>query len=287
MSTTRKVTIVSTKNNKVKFYETAATTWGELNAEINKDFDLSNLKATENVNKTTLEHVDAVLPEGEFRVFLRPVKTKSGGHDFDNMKFGDLRATFKTDEEVKKFLTGKVSAEGRNWTQLKTDELRTFLKEYHAKAVSSVVESVKDSKTEAVTDDVKEEVADIQEVPWEGVELNTTEKFQTAMQLLREVVQDVNDSDIDEDRKEEIECIITDDFVDAFEDDILDDLRKEFGGNSSTKQASKAKSVAKAVPSKPVETEEQRIAREAAEAEEAEIADALREGKEFGSGFTN
>lgn len=282
MSTTRKVTIVSTKNNKVKFYETAATTWGELNAEINKDFDLSKLKATENINKTTLEHVDTVLPEGEFRVFLRPVKTKSG-HDFDSMKFGELRATFKDNEEIKKFLTGKVSASGRNWTQLKTEELKEFLKEYHAQAVSNVVEAVKESKTEVITDDVKEETADIQEVPYEEPGLNPLEKFEKAVQLLQEVNDELADSGYDEDEENQYKI---QEFIDDHSEDIGEFLQSHYEKRTSS-TSKKAKVVIKAVPAVPVETEEQRITREAQEAEEKEIADALAEAKDFGSGFTN
>lgn len=279
MSTTRKVTIVSTKNNKVKFYETAATTWGELNAEINRDFDLSNLKATENVNKTTLEHVDAVLPEGEFRVFLRPVKTKSGGHDFDNMKFGDLRATFKNDEEVKKFLTGKVSASGRNWTQLKTDELRDFLKEYHSKG-----KKTKPVVAEVVEENVAQEVVE-ETTDTEGIELNTLEKFETAIALLQEVNDAIADDEIDED--EEYQYKIQE-FIDDHSDDIKSFLQEHYEVRTApVSKPAKGKSVAKAVPAQPVETEEQRIAREAKEAEEREIADALREASEFGQGFTN
>lgn len=263
MSTTRKVTIVSTKNNKVKFYETAATTWGELNAEINKDFDLSNLKATENVNKTTLEHVDAVLPEGEFRVFLRPVKTKSG-HDFDSMKFGELRATFKDDEEVKKFLTGKVSASGRNWTQLKTDELRTFLKEYHSKA---------QFKSQVVTDDIVEEnvAEEVTEEIFEGVELNTLEKFQIAIQLLIEVKDDISDDEIDED-EEYIYRI--DEFIEDNSDDIATFLSEHYEVRTSPTSAKFAS----------VETAEEKAVREA---EEREIQDALKEASEFNESFTN
>lgn len=272
MSTTRKITIVSTKNNKVKNYESDVTTWGDLNALITGDFDLSNLKATENINKTTLEHVDAVLPTGDFRVFLRPVKTKSG-QDFSEMKFGELRATFKDDDAVKKFLTGKGN--GRNWTQLKTDELRTFLTEYHSTAVSNVVESVKEAKTE---------VAEIEEVPCEGIELNTTEKFQTAIILLREVLDAVNDSDMDEDDKDEITYNI-DEFIDSYGEDIEDSLESEFGKGISTD-----KPVAKKAPITPQvkeETAEEKAERERIEAEKAEEADALREAREFEDGFTS
>lgn len=273
MSTTRKVTIVSTKNNKVKFYETAATTWGELNAEINRDFDLSNLKATENVNKTTLEHVDAVLPEGEFRVFLRPVKTKSG-HDFDNMKFGELRATFKDDEEVKKFLTGKVSDSGRNWTQLKTDELRDFLKEYHSKGKSK-------SATEVVEENVAEEVTEEQVLEhFDGIPLNTLEKFETAIQLLKEVNEEIGDSDLEEDEVDEIQWKI-DEFIDDHSSDIISSLETVYDRENPVQTKKSSTPVAKA---EPVETAEQKAERER---KDAEIADALKEANDFSSGFTN
>ena len=281
MSTTRKITIVSTKNNKVKNYESDVTTWGDLNALITGDFDLSNLKATENINKTTLEHVDAVLPTGDFRVFLRPVKTKSG-QDFSEMKFGELRATFKDDDAVKKFLTGKGN--GRNWTQLKTDELRTFLTEYHSTAVSNVVESVKEAKTEAVTDDVKEEVAEIEEVPCEGIELNTTEKFQTAMQLLEEVIDEVESSDMDEDDVDEITYNIQE-FIDSYKEEYSETLTSEFGEGMSTD-----KQVAKKAPITPQvkeETAEEKAEKARIAAEKAEEADALREAREFEDGFTS
>lgn len=271
MSTTRKVTIVSTKNNKVKFYETAATTWGELNAEINNDFDLSNLKATENVNKTTLEHVDAVLPTGEFRVFLRPVKTKSG-QDFDTMKFGDLRATFKNDDAVKKFLTDKVSSQGRNWTQLKTDELRSFLKEYHSTAVSNVVSSVAESKVE---DAVVEEV----QVQGTMVEasLNVVTKLEKAISLLQDVFNEITEDGTDED--EEVLYRINE-FLEEKEE-ILEFVKEAYPEHSSSD------SVAPSVSTPKVETEEERIAREQKEAEDKEIADALSEARDFSSGFTN
>lgn len=272
MSTTRKITIVSTKNNQVKNYESDVATWGELNSLINNDFDLSNLKATENISKTTLEHVDAVLPTGDFRVFLRPVKTKSG-QDFSEMKFGELRATFKDDDAVKKFLTGKGN--GRNWTQLKTDELRTFLTEYHSTAVSNVVESVKE---------VTEEVAEIEEVPCEGIELNTTEKFQTAIQLLKEVIEAVDDTNMDEDDKEEINYNIQE-FIDYHSKNIEECLISDFGEGMSTD-----KPVAKKAPITPQvkeETAEEKAEKARIAAEKAEEADALREAREFEDGFTS
>lgn len=58
---------------------TDATTWGELKPQIEEFYDLTNLQAAESVNKTSLIHKDAVLPDQDFVLFLRPVRTKAGG----------------------------------------------------------------------------------------------------------------------------------------------------------------------------------------------------------------
>lgn len=118
----RKVTVWSTKGKKKSVYETEAKTWGELQTVINEDYDLNSLKATENVNKTSLEHVDAVIPEGDFVLFLRPEKTKSGA-DVNSMSFKELRAEL-TDADKAQL---KIDLKGRNWTQAKTSELKDFL----------------------------------------------------------------------------------------------------------------------------------------------------------------
>lgn len=118
----RTITIVSTKNSRIEKHESSATTWGDLKAEIQDKYDLENLKAVENVGKTTLEHIDAVLPEGDFRLFLRPSKTKSGA-DYRSMGFSELRAIIKKNDDLKAFLNANAD-NGRNWTQLKTVELQ-------------------------------------------------------------------------------------------------------------------------------------------------------------------
>lgn len=118
----RTITIVSTKNSRIEKHESSATTWGDLKAEIQDKYDLGNLKAVENVGKTTLEHIDAVLPESDFRLFLRPSKTKSGA-DYKSMRFSELREIIKKNDDLKSFLTASAG-NGRNWTQMKTAELQ-------------------------------------------------------------------------------------------------------------------------------------------------------------------
>lgn len=74
----RNITVISTSTGANRTFTTSATTWGELKMEIQRYYDLSSLKATENINKTTLDYDDSVLPTGDFELYLRPGKTKSG-----------------------------------------------------------------------------------------------------------------------------------------------------------------------------------------------------------------
>jgi hypothetical protein len=74
----RKVTIYSTRTRATQVIETEATTWGELKSLINDDMGVSSSKVMIRENRTTLEHNDAALPEGDITLFLYPEKVKSG-----------------------------------------------------------------------------------------------------------------------------------------------------------------------------------------------------------------
>lgn len=169
MSTQRTITVVATKGGRIEKITTDAATWGDLKALIQDKYDLSNLKAVENINKTTLEHIDATLPEGDFRLFLRATKTKSGV-DFSQMSFGDMRNDYiKPNEEVKNFLNRIAGESGRNWTQLKTDELREGLNLFYSPSTNASPEEVE------TTSDVSETKA--------------IDKIKLAKNLIQEVVQ--------------------------------------------------------------------------------------------------
>ena len=179
---TRVITVVATKNGRItKFSEnveiqtvtiTSAgnadrtvnnsdpiNTWGALRSLLsNEGYDLENLKPTENINKTTLEHIDAVLPVGDFRLFLRPSKTKSGGFDVVGKGFKELRALVTT-EEVKSYLSGLV--EGKNWTQLSTETLREGLANFNNSTTNSSEAVVTEILTE-VTEEVVSNVSNKQ-----------------------------------------------------------------------------------------------------------------------------
>ena len=274
---TRKVTVVSTKTNVIKNYETEATTWGELVETIQRDFDLSKLKANENINKTTLEHTDAKLPEGPFRVFLRPTKTRSGNTDFSKMGFKEMRENFvKTRKEIQPFLSSKFS---KNWTQLKTTELREGLAEYHKNVKSSVP--------------VIEETANVvEEQPVQNTELavrelTTDEKIATAFALLRDVDITYSESfqDLDEDTQGEAEVFFEELLANI---DSLDFIPT---GDVSGTPVTLAPAVVEEVESaedkaaREAKEEEVRLEAERKEAERLENEAILKEAKEFGEGL--
>lgn len=120
----RTITLFSTRGGR-KRITTNAATWGEIKAEVEGDYDLSNLQATENKTMTTLTHPEAMLPEGDFTIFLRPVKTKSG-LDVEGLGFRELRALV-SDDAVKNYLNNYSN---KNWTQLSTTELKEALASY-------------------------------------------------------------------------------------------------------------------------------------------------------------
>lgn len=76
----RQIRIMSTQTGTVKTISSDAVTWGELkqNSDIRNSMGTST-QAIVRETKNTLEHDDAVLPEGDFTIFFVPTKTKSGG----------------------------------------------------------------------------------------------------------------------------------------------------------------------------------------------------------------
>lgn len=127
----RKIIVYSTKGKSGSF-ESDAKTWGEVQSDVIKIVGgLDNLIATESVNKTNLGHQDSVLPEGDFKIFLRPSKTKSGATNFNSMSFKELRVFIAGQgQPCKDYLNVEAKKSGRNWTQLSTEEMKTLLSSY-------------------------------------------------------------------------------------------------------------------------------------------------------------
>ena len=213
---------------------------------------MSSLKATENVGKTTLEHIDAALPAGDFRLFLRPSKTKSGGFDVEGKGFKDLRALVTTDD-IKNHLNTIVP--GKNWTQLSTDDLRKGLASYGGETKSESAPEV-----EEVT---KNEVTAVAETG-EEVKLNPLGKAKLAKQLIEEICEEVEDEDEDGEICERAE-MVTDELDTLIE--LLSDVYDEDGEESVPKPKQEK-----------VETEEEKVAR-------LEQEDIEREMRELEDGF--
>lgn len=75
----RTIKVFSTETSVLKEINSSATTWGELQTELKAaNIDPSNMKGMVKESKTTLENTGAVLPEGNFTLFLTPTKVKSG-----------------------------------------------------------------------------------------------------------------------------------------------------------------------------------------------------------------
>lgn len=154
----RKIIVYSTKGKSGSF-ESDAKTWGEVQNDVrNIVGDLDNLIATENVNKTNLGHQDSVLPEGDFKIFLRPAKTKSGATDFSSMSFRECRAFIANKGQAcKDYLNAEAKKSDRNWTQLSTEELQKYLSSYSGGSSSSSSSSKTSAKATKASKEVSEE----------------------------------------------------------------------------------------------------------------------------------
>lgn len=269
MSTQRIITVVATKGGRIEKLTTDVSTWGDLKMLIQDKYDLGNLKAVENVGKTTLEHPDAVLPTGDFRLFLRPSKTKSGGNpDFASMSFGDMKEFIKNNEDAKNYLNEEAKKSGRNWTQLKTEERRAFLTKFYAsngaaKPTEPQVEEVQ--ATEEVVETSTNQV----------VELNPLQKFQQAKKLIEDAVceiEHVSDFDeIDEISQETISEL----------DSIIDLLKNDYDADEVTSTTATASTPKVESEADKKAREEREEAARKAEAERLEREEILREGNDI------
>lgn len=73
----RKVTVVSTATGGKNEVLSSATTWGELKPQI-ANFMSGEMKVTVRETRNDLVNSDGILPEGDFTLFLFPIKVKSG-----------------------------------------------------------------------------------------------------------------------------------------------------------------------------------------------------------------
>lgn len=206
----RKVTVYSTKGKQMKEIETDATVWSQLKQEVeNEGYDINNLHATENINRTDLAHKDAKLPEGEFTLFLRPKKTKSG-LDVKGMGFKELRAIIKEDDNAKEHVAKVATKKGKSWTQLTTAELTTALTSYKASGKTVAKKEVVKATPKKVSKKTSKKVVEKAEEVEKKV-ITDLEKAKQALVLIEEIQDNTTNDCIEdycEDAKGEIEALI-------------------------------------------------------------------------------
>ena len=138
----RNVTIFSTRGNRRNTIQSEATTWSELQDDLNNnDIEYSSFKAIVSSTQNTLESSEAVLPEGDFTLMLIPGKVKSGS-DYEDMRYNDLRR-----------LATQNGITGLNAPPTKI-ELIEALEEYDAN--EDVIEEEDDEEFEQLFDEVSE-----------------------------------------------------------------------------------------------------------------------------------
>ena len=123
----REIVAYATKGGKIAKINSDVKTWGELKPLLKREgYDLNSLLAAESISRADLVNDLAVLPEGPFRVFLRPKQTKSGA----DLPYKEVRAKVQeliaSDGDVAKAHFN----EGKNYTTKKGDELNVLLNSY-------------------------------------------------------------------------------------------------------------------------------------------------------------
>ena len=130
----REIVAYATKGGKIAKINSDVKTWGELKPLLKMEgYDLNSLLAAESINRADLVNDLAVLPEGPFRVFLRPKQTKSGA----DLPYKEVRAKVQeliaSDGDVAKAHFN----EGKNYTTKKGDELNVLLNSYKGGSVTT------------------------------------------------------------------------------------------------------------------------------------------------------
>jgi len=153
----RTVNVVSTKGS-LKQIQTNAFVWSQLVKDFEEQgFSVDGLKAIVAETKNTLESGDAVLPTGNFTLFLSPINTKAGAdsdnqyefdytlEDVEDLSYTQLRAELKAIRtQASELEDDNVFGIIGNYTHDTVDQLREKLTEVYElfEEVEEVVEVV-------------------------------------------------------------------------------------------------------------------------------------------------
>lgn len=178
----RTITIITTRGEKTKIENFTGTKWKELQKKVEGEgFDLSSMKAVEGVNKHTLEHEDAVLPQGNFNLFLMPYKSKAGSKRTD---LYDQIAKFKKKDPE------KAGEHFGNHTQKSTEDLANLVNKYDPEAYGKAKDrkAAKGSAIADVVGAVKESKKDKKDILYSEVnKLNIEDRMFLMIQLLVDI----------------------------------------------------------------------------------------------------
>jgi hypothetical protein len=178
VTTEREVTIYATRGGQMKKIMTSVKTWGELQPLVRREgFDLGSLLAAENINKTDLVNDLAVLPEGNFRLFLRPKQTKSGAPDRKEC-FAIIKAHIATNPGDK----AKFTIDGKNMTQLSTPVVQDLVAKYCNGAIAPAAPAVAEAPVKEKAP--KAEKACVAEATSNGVPVSDAERVEEALKLI-------------------------------------------------------------------------------------------------------
>lgn len=258
----RIITIYATKGAKKAKIETAVTTWGELKTLVSKEgYKLNSLHATENVNKADLVNDQAVLPAGEFTIFLRPKQTKSGAERGMGLSYKEIKATIAADIAAHGDVAKNHYNEGKNYTTKGTEELRSLVNSFTPASNSAAPKAEQAEET-------------VNEVPaQETITLTNQDHLDNIKADLTCIIQNAASDDVKERASE-----ILDDLLPGLADAIAEDKNASTTTVETVNVADVVNSVAEAKES--AEEEGRRLAREKAQKEEEERLAAEKAEKE-------
>lgn len=199
----RKITVVSTRNQKKSVIMSAATTLAELKADLRQNgIDYTGMTFYEGTSKVELKDDASVLPhdvpykgqttnELVFMLTNTNKKIKSGADMSRADAYAAIKANGLQEECVKRF--------GKNFTMCKTADLITLVNEKSAPAKESVKETP--AKEEKVAETKKEEVKE-----QAGTAECVDTKARAALSRLLTILTD--NGTLEDDETEEIEDIL-------------------------------------------------------------------------------
>ena len=200
----RKITVVSTRNQKKSVIMSAATTLAELKADLRQNgIDYEGMTFYEGTSKVELKDDNSVLPhdvpykgqttnELVFMLTNTNKKIKSGADMSRADAYAAIKANGLQEECVKRF--------GKNFTMCKTADLITLVNEKSAPAKESVKETP--TKEEKVAETKKEEVKE-----QAGTAECVDTKARAALSRLLTILTD--NGTLEDDETEEIEDILS------------------------------------------------------------------------------